>query len=183
VIPVAPNSEPATEIEEIVTVAVPVEVSVTDCVAVLPAATFPNDIDEVLTAKTGVAAFSCRETVLDVIPVVAVSVTDCAALTAAAFATNAALVAVTGTVTEPGTVTELLLLARLTVRPPVGATPDRLTVQVFASDPVMEVLLQEIALTVGVVLVPVPLRLMVTVGALLEIVNCPVTAPAEVGSN
>ena len=27
---------------------------------------------------------------------------------------------------------------------------------------------------------PVPLRLMVTVGALLEIVNCPVTAPAEV---
>ena len=100
--------------------------------------------------KTGVAAFSCRETVLDVIPVVAVSVTDCAALTAAAFATNAALVAVTGTVTEPGTVTELLLLARLTVRPPVGATPDRLTVQVFASDPVMEVLLQEIALTVGV---------------------------------
>ena len=173
-IPVAPNNEPATEIEEIVTVAVPVEVSVTDCVAVLPAATFPNDIVEVLTAKTGVAAFSCRETVLDVIPVVAVRVTDCAALTALAFATNAALVAVAGTVTEPGTATELLLLTRLTVRPPVGAAPDRLTVHTSASDPVIEVLLQETALTAGITAMPAPLMLTVAVGALLVIVTMPV---------
>ena len=45
VIPAAPNREPATEIEEIVTGAVPDEVRVTDCVAVLPTATFPNDTD------------------------------------------------------------------------------------------------------------------------------------------
>ena len=55
-IPVAPNSEPATEIEEIVTGAVPEEVRVTDCFPVLPTATFPNDADVVFRVRAGVAA-------------------------------------------------------------------------------------------------------------------------------
>ena len=173
-IPVAPNREPATEIEEMVTGAVPVEVRVTDCVAVLPTAILPNDTDVVLRVRAGVAALSCRESALEVLPVVAVSVADCALLTAAALAVKAALVAVAGTLTEAGTVTELLLLARLTVRPPVGAEPDKVTVQASASDPVMEVLLQEIALTVGAAAVPAPLKLIVAVGALLVIVTVPV---------
>jgi hypothetical protein len=84
------------------------------------------------------------------------------------------LVAVAGTVTEPGTATELLLLARLTVRPPVGAAPDRLTVHTSASDPVIEVLLQETALTVGITAMPAPPMLTVAVGALLVIVTMPV---------
>ena len=53
VIPVAPNREPATEIEEIVTGAVPEEVRVTDCLPVLPTATFPNDTDVVFRVRDG----------------------------------------------------------------------------------------------------------------------------------
>jgi hypothetical protein len=175
VIPVAPNSEPATEIEEIVAGAVPEEVRVTDCVPVLPTATFPNDTDVVFRVSAGVAAFSCSETVLEVLPLVAVSATDCALLTEVALAVNAALVAAAGTVTEAGTMTELLLLARLMLRPPVGAEADMLTVHASARDPVMEVLLQETALTVGVTAaMPAPLRLIVAVGALLVIVTVPV---------
>ena len=100
VIPVAPKSEPATEIEEIATAAVPEEVSVTDCVPVLPTETFPNDTDEALTVKAGVAAFNCSESVLDVLPVIAVRIADCALLTEATFAVKIALVAVAGTMTD-----------------------------------------------------------------------------------
>jgi hypothetical protein len=71
-------------------------------------------------------------------------------------------------------VTELLPLARLTFMPPVGATPERLTVHASASDPVMEVLLQETAFTVGVTATPAPLMLIAAVGALLVIVTVPV---------
>jgi hypothetical protein len=86
-------------------------------------------------------------------------------------------------VTEPGTVTALLLLASVTTVPPLGAEPDKLTVQESPSAPVIEVLLQESALTVAAVVVPVPLRPTATAGALLESVNCPVTELAEAGEN
>ena len=69
---------------------------------------------------------------MEELPDVAVRVTDWALLTEAAFAVNVALVAVAGTVTELGTVTMLLLLERLTLWPPVGAEPDKLTVHVSA---------------------------------------------------
>ncbi len=54
VIPIAPNREPATEIDEIVTGAVPEEVTATGAVAVVPTATFPNDTDGALTVNAGV---------------------------------------------------------------------------------------------------------------------------------
>ncbi len=174
---------PLAAAELTVTGAVPVEFNVIGCATGVFSITLPNPIDVAFTVKTAVAAFSCSETFWEALPAVAVRVADCAELTAAALAVNAAPVAVAGTITEAGTVTALLLLARLTVRPPVGAKPDKLTVQASASDPVIEVLLQEIALTVGVTAVPVPLRLTVAVGALLEIVNCPVTELAPVGLN
>ena len=117
------------------------------------------------------------------LPDVAVRVTDCALVTAATLAVNAALVAVAGTVIEEGTVTALLLLASDTLTPPVGAEPDRLTVHASARDPVIELLLQDTALTVGATLVPVPLRVTVAVGALLAMVNWPAEALAVVGSN
>ncbi len=120
---------------------------------------------------------------MEVLAAVAVRVADCALVTEATLAVNAALVAVAGTVTEPGTVTALLVLPRLTLMPPVGAAPDRLTVQASASAPVIEVLLQETALTVGRTGIPVPLRLTVAIGALLEIVICPVAELAAVGLN
>jgi len=54
-------------------------------------------------------------------------------------ALNAALVAPAGTVTDAGTETELLLLARLTTSPPARAGELRLTVQASVPDPVIEV--------------------------------------------
>jgi hypothetical protein len=73
-----------------------------------------------------------------------------------------------------GTVIELLLLATATFKPPVGAGPDKLTVHESASDPVIEMLLQPIALTVGRFAAPAPDMLTVTVGALLVMVTIPV---------
>lgn len=133
--------------------------------------------------RAGVAAFNCRETLFEVLPELALTVADCAVVTDATVAVNDALLAVAGTVTEPGTVTELLLLARVTVTPPVGAEPERLTVHVSESVPVIDVDPQETALTVGATAVPVPLTLTDALGALLEIVNCPVVEVAVVGSN
>ena len=161
----------------------PLDFRVTVCVVALFTTTSPNETLVAFRLSAAVAAFSCSETACEVLPVAAVRVTDCALLTAAALAVNAALVAVAGTVTELGTVTALLLLERLTLTPPVGEEPDKLTVHASASDPVIDVLLQDTALTVGVTLVPAPLRLTEAVGAVLKMVNCPVIAPAEVGSN
>lgn len=174
---------PETEMEFTVSVAVPLEVNVTLCVVGVFTTTLPNGMLLAFTVSAGVAAFSCNETVFELLPLVAVMVADCALLTDATLAVNAALVAVAGTVTEPGTVTELLLLPSATLTPPVGADPDKLTVQLSASVPVMEVLEQESPLTVGVTEVPVPLRLTMGVDAVLEIVNCPLAALAVVGLN
>ena len=174
---------PVTAMELTVTAAVPLDVSVTVCVVGVFTTTLPKGMLVAFRLSTGVAALSCSETDFDVLPVAAVRVTDCAVVTEAALAVKAALVAVAGTVTEPGTVTELLLLVRATLTPPVGAEPDKLTVHESASAPVIDVLPQETALTVGTTAVPVPLRLTVAVGALLEIVNCPVTELAVVGAN
>jgi hypothetical protein len=85
--------------------------------------------------------------------------------------------------TELGTVTELLLLARATLTPPPGAVPDNVTVQESDSVPEMEVLEQERPLTVGVAELPVPLRLTVAVVADVATFNCPVTELAVVGLN
>jgi hypothetical protein len=174
---------PVAVIDFTVTAAVPLEVRVTVCVVGVFTATPPKEMLVALRVRADAAAFSCSETAFEVLPVVAVSVADCALLTAAAFAVNDALAAVAGTITELGTVTALLLLARDTLTPPVGADPDKLTVHVSASDPVIEVLLQFTALKVGAIVVPVPLRFTVAVGALLDIDNCPVAELAVVGSN
>ena len=120
------------------------------------------------------APFTCNESVTEVLAVAAVSVAVCAVLTEATFAVNAAVVAPAATVTDAGTVTALLLLARLTLVPPVGAAPDRVTVHASDSDPVIDVLLQESVLTVGATAAPVPLMLIVAVDALLVIVTTPV---------
>jgi hypothetical protein len=183
VIPVTPNREPATETDEIVTGAEPEEVSVTVWVAVLFTTSPPKETLVAFRVSAGAAAFSCSEADFELLPDVAVKVADCALVTEAALAVKAALVAVAGTVTEVGTVTALLLLVMDTLRPPVGADPDRLTVHASASDPVIEVLLQDTALTVGTTVEPVPFRLTVAVGALLEMVSCPVEELAVVGSN
>jgi hypothetical protein len=78
-------------------------------------------------------------------------------------AVNPALLALAGTVTVAGTVTAALLLARLTLKPPLPAAAVSVTVQLSLPDPVIDALLQESALNAPVPAVPVPVRLITAV--------------------
>ena len=96
-----------------------------------------------------------------------------------------AVVEPAATVTVAGTVTALLLLARLTLKPPVPAAAFRVTVQLSLPAAVMEPLVQLSALSTGTP-TPVPLRLTAVeapVEELLAMVSEPEAAPAVVGSN
>jgi hypothetical protein len=87
------------------------------------------------------------------------------------------------TVTEAGTVTAVLLLARLTANPPLAAATFSVTVQLSVPAPVIDPLVQLSPLNTGT---PVPLRLItveVPLDELLVRVNEPLAAPAIVGSN
>lgn len=72
----------------------------------------------------------------------AVSVTVAAVLTAVAVAVKLALVAPAATVTDAGTVTFELLLARLTAKPPVAAAAFNVTVQLSVPAPATELVAQ-----------------------------------------
>jgi hypothetical protein len=177
------NPVPVTAIVLTVTDAVPLEVRVTVWVVELSITTAPKEILVAFTLRIGVAAFSWSEIDFELLPVVAVRVAVCEVLTAVTAAVNVALDAAAGTVTDAGTVTELLPLARATLIPPVGADPDSVTVQLSDSEPVIDVEPQFRPLIVGARAVPVPLRLTDAVGAVLEIVSCPETELAVVGLN
>jgi hypothetical protein len=87
------------------------------------------------------------------------------------------------TVTEAGTVTAVLLLARVTANPPLAAATFSVTVQLSVPAPVIDPLVQLSPLNTGT---PVPLRLInveVPLDELLVRVNEPLAAPAIVGSN
>ena len=186
---VAPETEkpaPVTVPAFTVTATVPEDVKVTDFVTAVFSATLPNDRAVALTLSVGVAAFSCSEKPIDVLPVLAVMLADCAVVTDDTVALNAALVDAAGTVTEEGTLTALLLLERLTATPPLGADPVNVTVHASVPAPVIDELLQDTALTVGAVDAPVPLKLTEAVGLVDEVlvmVSCPDNEPAVVGSN
>ena len=145
--------------------------------------TAPNEMLLAFTLSVAVAAFNCSPTVLDVLPLEAVKDAEVAVVTAATLATKLAEVAVAGTETEAGTTTEPLLLASATLRPPEGADPESVTVQESARAPVIEVLPHVNALTVGATVEPVPVRLTVAAGALLEMASCPVMEPVAFGLN
>jgi hypothetical protein len=103
-------------------------------------------------------------------------------LTALAVAVKLALLAPAAIVTEAGTVTALVLLARLTAVALVAAAVS-VTVHASVPAPVSDPPLQESALNVGVTgACPVPLRLIVAVAALLLIVIDPAKEPAVAGS-
>jgi len=115
-------------------------------------------------------------------PALAVSVTVSAELTALAVAVKLALLAPDCTVTDEGTLTADLLLARLTVKPPLAAV-FRLTVQLSVPAPVIAPLAQLRPLNPAR---PLPLKLTaveVPVDELLVSVNDPETDPAAEGSN
>ncbi len=126
---------------------------------------------------------NCRAKVLATLLALAVSVTVCAVLTEETVAVKLALVAPAATVTEAGTVTAELLLARLTVNPPLAAAAFSVTVQLSVPAPVIDPVVQIRPLSTGT---PVPLRLIkvdVPLDELLVSVSCPVVVPAVVGSN
>jgi hypothetical protein len=133
--------------------------------------------------SVGTPAPNCRAKVLATLLALAVRVTVCAVLTAETVAVKLAEVAPAATVTVAGTVTAELLLARLTVNPPLAAAVFSVTVQLSVPAPVMDPLLQLKALNTGT---PVPLRLTTVEDPeeeLLVRVNDPEADPAAVGSN
>jgi hypothetical protein len=177
---------PVSTPELTVTGDVPVEVNVTGSVVGVFNDTLPNARLVGLIVNVAAAAFNCRAKVLETLPALAVSVTACAVVTDETVAVNPALVAFAATVTEAGTVTAALLLARLTVKPPVPAAAVSVTVQLSLPAPVIDALLQERALNTPAPAAPVPVRLITAVALvdeLLWIVSCPVAAPVVVGSN
>ena len=139
----------------------------------------------VLMLSFGTAAFSCRMKGFDAVPALAVTVTVCDVVTEATEAANVALDALAGTVTEAGTVTAVLLLDKVTPNPPAGAAEVSVTVQVSVLEPVIDEVLQVNPLKLAPT-EPAPLRgrvVVIPLAELLEIVSCPVAAPAVVGSN
>ena len=99
----------------------PVEVRTSDCVVGTFTVTPPKDTLVALALIAGVAAFSCMAKVTVPLFSVAERVAVCAEVTDETVAVNDALAAPAGTITEAGTVTILLLLARLTLTPPLAA--------------------------------------------------------------
>jgi len=99
-----------------------------------------------LRLSAGAVAFSCSAYVCKVPPAIAVRVAVCAVPTAVAVAVNAALDAPAATVTDDGTFTAELLLARLTFSA-LFAAADSVTEQASLPAPFSDALPQETALT------------------------------------
>jgi hypothetical protein len=134
--------------ELMVTGAVPVEVNVTGSVVGVFTVTLPNArlAGLIVNVDTVLAAFNWRAKVLETLPALAVSVTVCGDVKDDTLAVNPALVPFAATITVAGTVTTALLLAKLTVKPPVPAAAVSVTVQLSLPAAGIDALLQESAL-------------------------------------
>lgn len=186
VTPDAVNSEPAIETPVRITGAVPEDVRVRDCDAVCPTFTLPKFILFVLMLRVGTAALSCRAKLFETPPAVAVSAAVCTVLTEFTVAENEALVALAGTVTVAGKITAPLLLVSPMLIPPLGAALFSVTVHASEPAPVIDALPHARALKTGALAMPVPLSATTAeplFDELLTMVNWPVAAPANVGSN
>ena len=183
---VAPRTEnpvPPMAASLTVTGAVPVELSVIDCVAGVFTATLPNDTLAALTPSVGVPGPTSNAKLAELSPDFAVKVTVSDVLDAVTVALKLAEFAPAATVNEEGTVTAELLLERLTVNPPVPAATFRLTVQGSVPDTAIDPLAH---VSPPMVDAPVPDRLTFRARPSEEVfvnVNSPVDVPAAVGSN
>lgn len=137
------NPVPATEPELMVSAAVPVDWIDTDCVAVEFSVTSPKLTLVEAMVHAGEAALSCSEAASFTPPAVAVMVAVCVVLTAETVAVKGAVVAPAATVTEVGTLTAELLLARATANPSLGAAADNEIAQASEAAPVKDPLLHE----------------------------------------
>jgi hypothetical protein len=166
--------------------AVPIEVRVTDWVAVVFSVTLPNERLGELTLSAGTTAFNCTANLWVALPAFAVIVADWAVLTDDMVAVNAALLVLAGTTTDAGTLTALLLLERLTLNPLPDAAALSVTVQESVPEPVIDAVPHDRAVKDAGAAVPLPVRLTAVFGLaveLLEKISCPATDPAAVGAN
>ncbi len=125
-----------------VTAAVPVEDRVRVCVVAVFTFTLPKDKLDELTLSVGTEAPSDRAKVSATLLALAVKVALWAVVTEETVAVKAAVVAPAATITVAGTVAALLLLAKLTVNPPLGAAALSATVQESVPAPVIDPLAQ-----------------------------------------
>ena len=132
-----------------VTGAVPVEDRVTDCVVGEFCITSPKAMLAAFMLNVGTPVFSCRAKVSATLLALAVKVAVCVVVNVETVATKFAVVAPAATVTLAGTVTAELLLARLTVKPPVRAAVLSDTLQLSVPDVVIDPLVQVKPLNVG----------------------------------
>jgi hypothetical protein len=182
-IPETVKPAPATVAALTVTAEVPAEVRITVCVVAVLRLTVPNDMLDKLTLSVGTDAPSCRANVLATLFAPAVRVAVAAVLTVETVAVKFAEAAPAATVTDAGTATAELLLARLTVKPPAGAAVLSETLQLSVPAAVIDPLVQVRPLSTGT---PVPLRLIKVEAPddeLLVSVREPAAAPEAVGSN
>jgi hypothetical protein len=184
---VAPETlkpDPVTAPALTVTGPVPVDDKVIVCVVAVFTVMLPKLTLDGLTLSVAVVAPSCSAKVSATEPALAVSVTVVAVLTEETVAVKFALEPPAATVTEAGTVTSVvLLLARLTAKPPVTAAAFSVTVQLSVPVPVIEPFAQVSPASTGT---PVPLRLTtvdVPEEELLVRVSDPEAAPDVAGSN
>ena len=121
---------------------------------------------QVSALNTGPLALSCSEKVLATLLALAVNVTVCAEPTAETVAVKLPVFDPAATVTEAGTVTAELLLAKLTANPPLGAAAFSVTVQLSVPAPVMDPLTQVSALNTGTLVPNCSVKVFVTLLAL-----------------
>jgi hypothetical protein len=181
--PLAVKPVPESDVESIVTAAFPVADSVSVCVAALLTATSPKLMLLALTFRVEIQELSCNVVASVTPPALAVNVADSFEVTGEAFAMKFALLAPAATITEPGTLTNELLLARVTANPPLRAAAFNVTVQLSASEPVIVELAQVMPLSTGTPVPLSPTTVELPLEELLARESCPAAAPEAVGSN
>lgn len=177
------NPVPVTVPALTVTAPVPVDDRVTDCVVGVFTFTLPKAMLVELRLSVGTVEPSCNAKVAGAPKALADNVAVCVEVTEETVALKLVLVAPAATMTEAGTVTAALLLARLTGIPALAAAVFNVTLQLSVPALAMDPLLHVNALTFGI---PVPCRLMThedPTQELLASVSWPVASPAAAGSN
>jgi hypothetical protein len=162
VAPETVNPIPVTPAAAIVTAEVPVDESVNVCVVGVFTFTLPKPMLPALTPSVGVPLPNSSAKICDTPFALAVRVTVCEVLTEETVAMKLAAVAPAATVTVAGTVTAELLLARLTIKPPLPAAVFRVTVQLSVPAPVIEPFAQTRELRVGKLLFSCTLKVLTT---------------------
>jgi len=180
---VAVKPVPESDEELIVTAAFPVEDTVNVCVSALLTATSPKLILLALRFRVDIEEPSSSVIAFEAPPALAVNVADWAEVTGEAFAVKFVLLAPAGTITEAGTLTRGLLLARPTTNPPLRAVAFNVTVQLSATEPVIDELAQVTPVNTGTPVPLSPTTVELPLEELLAREICPAAAPEAVGSN